>query len=277
MYPFLFSAGSFRLPTFGVLVAVGLCVAIYTVVRFGRREGLDSGLLIDFSTWLIAVALLGAKALMVLSDWPSYRGDPGQIFSWATLQAGGVFYGGFVAAVVFALLYTRRRHMPVLKVFDVFAPAIAVGQSIGRLGCFAAGDDYGRPTTAPWGVIFTNSAAHELGGVPLGVRLHPTQIYESLATLLIFGLLLWRYRRKTRDGEIFVLYLGLYGVARFFIEFFRGDEDRGFVFNHLMSTSQFIALGAIVTAVVLAMKLHSRSADLRGGSNAFARARDVRS
>ena len=137
-------------------------------------------------------------------------------------------------------------------------PAVALGQSVGRLGCFSAGCDYGKPTTAPWGVVFTSTFAHEVAGVPLGVRLHPTQLYESLATLVIFGLLLWWFPRKKRDGDVFLGYVGLYAVARFFLEFLRGDEDRGFVFHHLLSTSQFIALLALagIATVFIWRRVH---------------------
>jgi phosphatidylglycerol---prolipoprotein diacylglyceryl transferase len=263
MHPILFSAGWFRLPTYGVLVVVGLVAAIWTATRLGRREGLEAGRMLDFSTWLIVVGLVGAKVLMILTDWKFYRANPGELFSWATLQAGGVFYGGFVAAVFFALWYTRLHRLPMLKVFDAYAPAIALGQSVGRLGCFAAGCDYGKPTTSFLGVTFTNPISHNLTNVPLGIRLHPTQMYESLATLAIFGILLWQYRRKTRDGQIFLLYLALYAVARFFIEFLRGDEDRGFVFNHLLSTSQFIALLALATAAGLALAWRRRPGQVR--------------
>ena len=126
---------------------------------------------------------------------------------------------------------------------------------MGRIGCFAAGCDYGKPTTSAWGVVFTNPIAHEVTGVPLGIPLYPTQPIMSLASLSIFAILMWRYSRKSRDGEIFVLYLALYAVARFFIEFLRGDEDRGFVFHHLLSTSQFIAILAFATAVWMALIL----------------------
>ena len=242
MHPILFDFGFFQLPTYGVLLVTAFLTAIYTVVRRGKREGLDSGLLLDFSTWLIVVALVGAKVLMVLTDWGFYWEHPSELVSRSTLLAGGVFYGGFIAAVFFAVWYTRVHHLPMWKVFDVYAPSIALGLGIGRIGCFSAGDDYGKPTTSALGVVFTNPVAHEVSGTPLGIPLHPTQLYESLACFLIFAILIWRYRAKQYDGQIFVLYITLYAVARFGIEFLRGDEDRGFVFNHLLSTSQFIAL-----------------------------------
>ncbi len=276
MHPVLFSIGSFHLPTYGVLLAIGLFGALWVAVRLGKREGFDPGRIVDFSVWAIVVAMVGAKVLMVVTEWDSYRNHPGEILSWATLQAAGVFYGGFAAAALFSLWYARLYRLPRLKLCDACAPAIALGQSIGRLGCFAAGCDYGKPTQSVLGVVFTNPYSHSLVGVPLQVPLHPTQIYESLATLTIFGVLLWRYRRKTQDGQIFVLYLALYGVARFFLEFLRGDEDRGFVFNNLLSTSQFIAILAVATAAALAVWRRSRIGEVGPPVVAPLRAKRVR-
>ena len=270
MHPILISIGSFHLPTYGTLLVLAILSAVYTIVRLGRREGQDAGMLLDFTTWMLLVALVGAKVLMVISDWSFYRQNPGEIFSTATLMAGGVFYGGFLAAVLFAIWYVRVNRLPFWKLADIFAPAIVLGQSVGRLGCFAGGCDYGKPTTSRLAVVFTSAYAHEISGVPLGIPLHPTQIYESLATFCIFGILLWQFRRKQWDGQIFLLYLALYGVARFFIEFLRGDEDRGFVFNHLLSTSQFIALLAILTAAFLGVRLRREGGNPRGERRAAA-------
>ena len=260
MHPILFTVGSLRFTTYGALMVLGVSGAVCVILRLGRREGLDSGQLLDFSTWLLLVSLLGAKVLMVLSDWHYYRQYPGEIFSWSTFLAGGVFYGGLIAGVLFAVWYIRLQHLPFWKVVDIYSPAIALGLGVGRIGCFAAGCCYGKPTTSAWGVVFTNPFSHEISGVPLGVPLYPTQPIMSLTSLSIFAILMWRYSRKSRDGEIFVLYLALYAVARFFIEFLRGDEDRGFVFNHLLSTSQFIAILALAASVWLALILRHRPA-----------------
>ncbi|HMD86685.1 MAG TPA: prolipoprotein diacylglyceryl transferase [Terriglobia bacterium] len=250
MHPILISIGSFHLPTYGTLLVLAILGGIFTAMRLGRRAGLDSALILDFCTWLILVALVGAKILMVLTDWSYYRANPGEIFSFSTFMAGGVFYGGFLAALFFTIWYVRVQKLSFWKLADVLAPGVALGQSVGRLGCFSAGCDYGKPTTAPWGVVFTSTFAHEVGGVPLGVRLHPAQLYESITTFIIFGLLLWWFPRKQRDGDIFLGYVGVYAAARFFLEFLRGDEDRGFVFHHLLSTSQFIALLALAGIAV---------------------------
>jgi phosphatidylglycerol:prolipoprotein diacylglycerol transferase len=259
MHPILKSFGSFNLPTYGVLLVLAILGGIYVATRLGRRVGLDSALILDFCTWLILVALVGAKVLLIMTEWNYYRSNPSEIFSFSTLMAGGVFYGGFLAALFFTMWYVRVQKLAFWKLTDVLAPAVALGQSIGRLGCFSAGCDYGKPTQAAWGVVYTSSFAHEVAGVPLGVHLQPTQLFESAATLAIFGVLLWWFPRKKHDGDVFLAYVGLYAVARFFLEFLRGDEDRGFVFGHLLSTSQFIALLALAgIGAVIAWRLTHR-------------------
>ena len=245
MHPYLINIGWFHLPTYGTLLVLAILGGIYTAMRLGRRVGLDSALILDFCTWGIIVALVGAKVLLVLTEWNDHTDHLSQIFSLSTLMAGGVFYGGFLAGLFFTIWYVRVQKIPFWRLTDVLAPGVALGQSVGRLGCFSAGCDYGKATTLPWGVVFTSTFAHDVTGVPLGVRLHPAQIYESLTTLAIFGVLLWWFPRRRRDGDVFLGYLGMYAVARFFLEFLRGDEDRGFVFHHLLSTSQFIALVAL--------------------------------
>ena len=263
MHPILFSVGSLHFPTYGAVMVLAILAALCTIVRLGRREGLDTGLLLDFSTWLLLVGLVGAKVLMVISDWGYYRKYPGEILSWPTFLAGGVFYGGFIAAFFFAVWYIRLHRLPFWKVVDVLAPAVSLGLGIGRIGCCAAGCDYGKPTTSAWGIVFTDPYAHEISGVPLGIPLYPTQPIMSLASLSIFAILIWRYSKKSRDGEIFLLYVVLYAVARYFIEFLRGDEDRGFVFHHLLSTSQFIAILALAAAVWMALILRRNPARQR--------------
>lgn len=271
MHPILFKIGSFTLPTYGVLLAAALLVALYTVVRLGRREGLDSGRLVDFSTWLIVSALLGAKVLLILTQWSFYREHPGEIFSFATLEAGGVFYGGFIAAAVFGIWYIRAYKLPFWRVFDVYAPAIAIGQSVGRLGCLSAGCGYGVPSHSFWAITFTSRFSHETTGVPLGVPLFPWQIVASITMLCIFGILIWRFKYKSRDGEIFLLYIVLYALARFSLEFLRGDRIRGFMFNGLLSTSQFIALLVLGFAGVLAYRWYGpgRKARVAVGSGDY--------
>ena len=219
--------------------------------RLGRRRGLDSGQLIDFSTWMIITGLLGAKLLMIISNADFYFQNPGQIFSWGTLQAGGAFYGGFFAALFFAVYYIRVNRMPMGKTLDVFAPALALGHAVGRLGCFAAGCDYGKPTQSILGVAYSNPISHDLTGVPLGIRVHPTQLYEAAGNVLIFLGLLLVLRWKVREGSVFLWYLLSYGALRFTVEIFRGDPGRGSYFGGLFSLPQLMSIAVAVTAIIL--------------------------
>src|SRR5207247_2334573 len=196
------------------------------------------------------------------NDWSYYSHNPRAIFSLATLQAYGVFYGGLLAALAACVWYMHRHHMPMLKTCDVFAPGIALGHAIGRLGCFAAGCCYGKPTNLPWGVTFTNPLTHSLVGTPLNVRLHPTQIYEFLAEGLIFAVLITLFRRKSFDGQIAALYMFLYGIARYFLEFLRADPERGSVFGGVMTVTQFISILLVIGGAIMwvaCSNYHSRA------------------
>jgi phosphatidylglycerol:prolipoprotein diacylglycerol transferase len=135
-----------------------------------------------------------------------------------------VFYGGLILALITAFVYMRRKGMPVLATADAFAPALAAGHAIGRLGCFAAGCCWGSQCQRPWAVTFTNPVSHDLFGTPLGVPLHPTQLYEAGAEALTFVILYRLFARPHRPGAMIGLYLVLYGCARFTIEFFRAPE-----------------------------------------------------
>jgi phosphatidylglycerol:prolipoprotein diacylglycerol transferase len=241
MLPQLFHLGGYSQATYGVLVALAFLVALSVISRLARRAGLNSDGVVNLGIVCGLSAIVGAKVMMYLIDIQDYIRNPGEIFSLSSLQAGGVFYGGLIGALLAAIIYIRRHHLPALPTADVFAPGIALGHGIGRLGCFAAGCCWGLPTHLPWGVTFTNPVAHELVGVPLGVKLHPTQIYESLAEFLIFGILYWRIRRPHAPGAIISLYLILYSTVRFLVEFVRYHEQPN-PFGGPLNTSQWISL-----------------------------------
>jgi phosphatidylglycerol:prolipoprotein diacylglycerol transferase len=210
----------------------------------------------DLGVWAIIGALLGAKGLLMLRSLGDYAADPAQL--WSLLTSAGDFYGGFVGGLVAAgLFFWRHPALRFWQVADLCAPAIALGQAIGRIGCFMAGDDYGSPTSVPWAVVFTDPDAARIGGAPLGVPLHPVQLYESVFCFLLFVVLVWLARRRHRDGDIIVAYTVIYAVGRFLLEFVRGDVDRGFVFGGLLSTSQLIA---VLLLVVVALVLPGRRA-----------------
>ena len=278
MHPILLRIGSFQLPTYGLLLAIALLAGLFVAVRLGLREGLDPARLLDFSVWLILSGLIGAKIYMILTGWSFYSSHPAEIFSLNTLQAGGGFYGGFIGATLFAIWYVKSRRLPLFKVFDALAPAVAVGQCIGRLGCFSAGDDYGKAAYhSHLAVVFTNQYAHAMTGVPLGVPLYPVQLFESFLALGIFLALLWLYPRKRIDGQIFVAYLMMYAVARFVLEYYRGDPDRGFFFHQALSTSQVIAIVAVIVGFILLFVLHHHNRPREGTEQVLSEAKEARS
>jgi phosphatidylglycerol:prolipoprotein diacylglycerol transferase len=189
---------------------------------------------------------------MFLFDIRDYIRDPGQIFTMATLQAAGVFHGGFIVALIFAYLYLDRQKLPILNTMDVFAPGVAVGQAIGRLGCFAAGCCWGKVCYLPWGVRFRSDAA---APVPLDKPLHPVQLYESAADLFIFFVLYRRVGRSHSSGQVIGLYLVLYSLARFIIEFFREHEQGLF---GPFSLTQWIALALFALGALLLFHTRDR-------------------
>ena len=252
MHPVLLTTPFFTLYTFGVLLATAYLSALGWLQRGARRAGLDPEPLTSLGIWAIVGALVGAKALLILRSAGDYLARPSELWSLSLLTSAGDFYGGFLGALVASAIFFRKhRGVPVWRAADLCAPAIALGQAIGRIGCFMAGDDYGRPTSVPWAVTFTDPAAATIGGAPLGVPLHPVQLYESAVCLVLFGFLVWFGRRPHREGDVIATYTLLYAIARFGLEFFRGDADRGFVFGGLLSTSQFIAIPLAAIAIVV--------------------------
>ena len=247
MFPQLFHLGSFAVPTYGVLVALGVLVGLWIAVRNSERQGIKAENAWDFGIAVVLAGILGSKILYILVDLPTYTKHPGEIFSLATLQAGGVFSGGLIGAFVVAWWFLRKHHMPALATCDAFAPGLSMGHAIGRLGCFAAGCCYGKPTHHFWGVTFTNPLAQQLVGTPLNQALQPTQLIESAAELGIFAILMWIFKRKKFDGQVFGAYMFLYGIARFLIEFLRNDPGRGGpYFNGLLSGTQLISIGLVL-------------------------------
>src|SRR5271170_7210605 len=248
MFPKLITIGQFFLPTYGVLVALGFLLGLWITLRLAQRAGLPKEPVTNLAIYCALAGLAGAKLFMILFDFQSYWNDPGALFSMSTLQAAGVYQGGFLVAFVTAILYMRRQHLPILATCDVFAPGIALGQAIGRIGCFSAGCCWGVAAHVPWAVTFHNPQAAELTGVPLGIPLHPTQLYESVADALIFLFLYLRIAKAHTAGAILGWYLALYSAVRFVIEFFRFHEQG----LHLgLSYTQWISLATLVAGLGL--------------------------
>lgn len=251
MFPKLVEIGPVTLHTYGLLLAVAYIVAIALTVRLAAKDEIPKNRIWDLGFIVILSAILGSKLFMVITDFDDYAREPSRFFSLEFWQAAGVFYGGLIGAVLGSALYVwKHPDLPFWRVADAAAPAIALGQSIGRLGCFSAGCCYGKPTTVLWAVTFTNEYAHQYVGVPLNVPLHPTQLYESLGTLVLFVSLWFAFKRRKFVGQVFSLYLIGYGILRFILEFYRGDPERGFVFGGALSFSQLISLIVVALAVL---------------------------
>jgi phosphatidylglycerol---prolipoprotein diacylglyceryl transferase len=246
VFPELFHIGRFSLPTYGLLVATGVLLGLWISVCNSEKQGIDPERAWNLGILVVLAGILGAKILYILVDWNTYASNPSEIFSLDTLRAGGVFSGGLLAALAAAIWYIRKNRMPALATCDAFAPGLALGHAIGRVGCFAAGCCYGKETHHFWGVVFTNPLARTISQTPLNVPLEPTQLFESAVELANFLLLMWLFKRKKFDGQIIGAYLFLYGIARFFLEFLRGDEGRGVVFGGAMSGTQLISIGLVI-------------------------------
>jgi phosphatidylglycerol---prolipoprotein diacylglyceryl transferase len=255
MYPVLFHIGSWPVYSYGVLLALAYLVALQLAVVRARRRGIDGTKVMDLGIYLIIAALVGAKLMLVVVDFHYFRTQPRELLS--LVRAGGVFYGGLLGALGVAIVLVRRYQLRIWTTADLFAPGIALGHVIGRLGCLLAGCCFGKPTNVPWAITFDNPMASVNVGTPLGIPLHPTQLYDAGAELIILVLLLLTERRgRVFEGRTFWLYMLLYAISRFIVEFYRGDE-RGTIMG--FSTSQFVSLLVVPLAIVMLVRLRARA------------------
>jgi phosphatidylglycerol---prolipoprotein diacylglyceryl transferase len=251
MFPVALRLGDLVITWYGVAVAVGFVAGVrWSVVR-ARDNGLSGPIIERLAFWLIVSAVIGSRLLYVLTDLPTYVAAPLQVFN--PREGGLVFLGGLLGALVCAVICVHRWRLPFWRYADVGLPAVALGHAIGRLGCFAVGCCYGRPAPAlPWAVTFPVSSWEQIA--PVGVPLHPVQLYAAAANLALFAALAWWYPRRRFDGEPALLYLAVYSIDRIVLELFRGDEARGFVFSGVLgggvSTSQFTSVLVLVGAGV---------------------------
>jgi phosphatidylglycerol---prolipoprotein diacylglyceryl transferase len=252
MHPILFEVGGFTIYTYGVLLAAAYLLGLqYALVR-ARTRGLNPQRVMDLGIWIIVSALAGAKLLLLIVYPGRFATSVEGLFNLA--RSAGIFYGGLIAAVGVAFFYMRRSKLPLWTTTDCFAPGIALGHAIGRMGCLMAGCCYGRPTSVPWAITFRNPEAQANVGTPLNVPLHPTQIYEAAAELVILGILLATEQKGRQfPGRTFWFYMLLYGISRFVIEFYRGDS-RGVVLG-VLSTSQFVSAILIPLAILMLVLL----------------------
>jgi phosphatidylglycerol---prolipoprotein diacylglyceryl transferase len=260
MYPVIFSIGNFQITSFGVMMFLSFVSAAWLTGRQLERYGLSRELAWDMLAWVAIAGILGAKAYSLALHWEHLVANPvAEILS----RGGLVWYGGLIGGVLAYYVQTRSRKLPMATMYDATAPALAFAYAVGRLGCFLVGDDYGMPTDAWYGVAFPDGAPPSTAGylrsvgadIPATVpdsavlAVHPTQLYEIVLALIMFAVL-WRAGGswRLRTGQLFALWMLLYGVERFLIEFVRAKGDR-IMFG--MSTSQGMSVLLFVAGAML--------------------------
>ena len=253
MHPVLLKFGSVTIYTYGFMIALGFFLGIVLAMREARRLGENPEKIMDLSFYILVAAIIGSRLFYVVTAWDSFAGNPLEIIKiW---KGGLVFYGGFIGAVATAVAYMRLHRLPFWKTADILAPSLALGQTLGRMGCFFAGCCYGRPSDAPWAVTFTDQACL----APVDMSLHPTQLYSAFTNLTIFVILLVFSRRNKITGRVFWTYVLLYGLTRSIIETLRGDFRGAEVFG-LLSISQTLGLTGAAVAIVMLVRVSRKAA-----------------
>ena len=261
MHPIILQLGSFKLPAYGLLVACGYLAGIFYIFRRAEAAGFKKEALSDLIFYTVISGMLGAKLFYAATYWEDFGADfmSRAAYLARSFQYGFVFYGGLLSGAAVFFFMARRLKLDSLRAADLFAAALALGHTFGRIGCFLAGCCHGRPTSCPMAVTFT-SPASEVSPFFLGVPLHPTQLYEAGGNLAIFLLLnaaLGRtLRGKLPAGAVTALYAALYSALRFSVEFLRGD-DRG-ALRLGLSPAQLISAAVFVAAAAVFVKLKAK-------------------
>ena len=252
MFPVLIRIGPITIHTYGFLIAMAFLLGLWLALRQAEKEGLSKEMITDIGFYALFAGIVGSRIFFIGTEWEHFSDHP---FDMIKIWEGGlVFYGGVIFAIPVAVWYARRSGLLLWQTADIWAPSIALGHAIGRLGCFCAGCCYGLPTDLPWGITFSDPETLAVRGLPL----HPTQLYESAAELLNFAFLVMLRRRKTFHGQLFWVYVLNYSVIRAVIELFRGDLERGFILPGV-SLSQGISAAMLATAFAFLLKLkHNR-------------------
>ena len=244
MHPIAFYIGTLTIYWYGILVALGFLVGLWTASRRGTRDGLGTEAVMDAGPWILAGTLVGARMLYVTSYWhEEFAGKP--ILNLLKFRSGGlVFYGGLGGAALALIVYVRRKKLPLWRMADAFAPSIALGYAIGRVGCLMTGCCFGTTCSLPWAIHFP------LGHTTYPHGVHPTQLYESALSLALYAGLAWLHKRKRFDGQVFAVYLFGYAILRSCVEFFRGDYPARF-FGGWVTPGQVASVLIVTTGAVL--------------------------
>ena len=255
MHPLLFHFGHIAVPTYGVLTAAALVAGLAVLVQQAKRLELRADKAWNLGLIAILAALCGARLLLVAAHLRAFRAHPFWVLGLANISGTWIALGGAAIGLAAAALYALAEGLPLLRTADAAAPAVALAFAINRIGAFCGGIAWGTPTSLPWSVTYRSVVAYLWYRTPLGVTLHPVQLYDAAASLAIFGLLLWLPHR--RDGETAGAWLFLYGVCRFFIEFYRGDV-RERVFGGALSPAQALGILGVILGGALWLRREAR-------------------
>jgi phosphatidylglycerol:prolipoprotein diacylglycerol transferase len=251
MHPILFKLGPISVHTYGFFLAMGMLAGIYMARSEARRYNLDPDKIMDLCFYIVIAAIVGSRLLYVITNLEFYISAPIEIFKiW---NGGLVFYGGFIGAAIVVIICLKAYHLPLGKTSDIAAVAMPLGHFFGRIGCFFAGCCYGKACQMPWAVTFSSPDSL----APLNISIHPTQLYESAANLIVFFVMLACRPYKRFDGQLFLMYIILYGINRSIIEMFR-DDFRGATILGVFSISQTIAIGSAIASVIALITLGVR-------------------
>lgn len=248
MYPIITQIEIFgktlTLHTFGVMLAIAILVGSTVLMRETKRLAdprIDEERMQRLIWYIVIAVIVGGRLMHVIVEWDHYGKNLSQIP--AIWEGGLVMYGGLLAIFGTVVGFAMKHKINLLRLCDLVAPSCFLGDAIGRWGCFFAGDDYGKPTDSAIGIVFPKIQGSLIPDPWQGTTaLYPTQIMMSLKAAIIFGVTYWMTRHKKFDGQVAATALMMYAVLRSIVEFFRGDEDRGFLFDGLLSTSQFISI-----------------------------------
>lgn len=245
MHPVLFDLGGITVYSYGFMIALGVIGGVaYMAIRGKKEIGLSFDTANALFLYIFVAAFVGGKFFLFFEDPAYYAHRPEKLFT----GRGFVFYGSFLFAIPTMYWFFRKHKLPVYQMLDIMAITTCIVHFFGRIGCFMAGCCYGKPTAGLFGFTFTDPACH---ADPLNTPLHPTQLYEASFILLVMIFLLYYRDRKSFHGQLFLLYMLLYGAGRFVLEYFRGDLARGFIIENILSHSQFIAIILILVVSMI--------------------------
>lgn len=254
MHPLLFHLGPFLVPTYGVSVAAGVLLALLCALWSARRLGLNGNAVWNLGVLVVFTSLITSRLLLFLANFQSLRHSRLWFLGLAMIPSGTMALLGIAVGALAGLAYARKSRLPLLPLLDCLAPSLAFGYALESLGCFAAGCAYGTPSEASWAVIYRSRLAAAWSGTPLGVSLHPVQIYEALAEIFIALFLLWWTPRKKQEGELAGLWLFGAGLFHFLCELFRGDPGRAQLLGGTMTVTQLLAVAMVLAGGLLLRK-----------------------